>query len=310
MSRLEGAVQARAVLGEDFFGGWDPSDAELCARYATQSEATEGKITDFLGIKTNSRFHPWAQHLNNKVVGELPIPDDSLRAEAIEYFAVLKSLEAAPPSSFSVIEVGASYAPWTCVAAVLAKRTGRYESKFVAVEASKYLFDLIPAHLGENDIRLEERKFRLINGAVSVRREVLQFPKVSNPGENGGQVSKTVSETDYLGRAVEYEAVQGYPIPDLMASGIYDLLHVDIQGMEHDVLSAAMRVVNEQARAVFVGTHSRKIEGQLLELFHANGWKLERERPTKFAYCASRSDIVGWTTRDGGQYWTNPRKLS
>lgn len=307
MDRLHGAVQARAVLQEDFFGGWDPSDADLCAKYATPSEATEGKITDFLGIKTSSRFHPWAQHLDNKVVGDLPIPDDSLRAEAIEYFAVLKSLEAASPRSFSVIELGASYAPWTCVAAVLAERTGRRRSNFVAVEASKYLFDLIPAHLGENNIDLGRNNIRLINGAVSAQREVLQFPKVLNPGENGGQTSKTASEKDYLGRAVEYEAVQGYPVAEIVGPDVYDLMHIDIQGMEYEVLSASVEILNTQVRAVFVGTHSRKIEGQLLELFHANGWKLERERPTKFTYRSNLPDIVAWTTRDGGQFWTNPR---
>ena len=49
-------------------------------------------------------------------------------------------------------EVGASYAPWTCVGAVLAKRTGR-KANLVAVEASSFLFDLIPVHLRENGDR-------------------------------------------------------------------------------------------------------------------------------------------------------------
>src|ERR1700720_2245516 len=116
MDRIENAIKARETLLEDFFGGWDPSDAELCARYAFLSEPTQGKITDFLGIKTSSSFHPWAKHLENGVVRDLPIPDDSLRAEAIEYFAVLHSLDIASPDSFAMAELGASYAPWTCAA--------------------------------------------------------------------------------------------------------------------------------------------------------------------------------------------------
>jgi hypothetical protein len=36
-------------------------------------------------------------------------------------------------------------------------------------------------------------------------------------------------------------------------------------------LGASMETMNKRVRAVFVGTHSRKIEGQLLELFHSNG---------------------------------------
>ncbi len=86
-----------------------------------------------------------------------------------------------------------------------------------------------------------------------------------------------------------------------------DLLHIDIQGLEHDVLAGSIELLNQRVRAIFVGTHSRKIEGLLIDLFHANGWRLERERPAKFVYEPTRPDVVGWTTRDGGQYWINPR---
>jgi hypothetical protein len=84
-------------------------------------------------------------------------------------------------------------------------------------------------------------------------------------------------------------------------------LHIDIQGVEADVLTSAIGLLNTNVRRVFVGTHSRLIEGQLITLFAANGWALVRERPTKFHYHADRPDVVGWTTRDGGQYWVNTR---
>jgi FkbM family methyltransferase len=303
-NRFQRAQLARAEMGEDFFGGWESSDAALFTKYAHPAEPMPGKITDFMGIRTSTFLHPWAAHFDNQVLGEIPIPDDSLRAEAIEYFATFDSLERAPADSFTMAEVGASYAPWTCVGAVLAKRTGR-KANLVVVEASSFLFDLIPVHLRENGI--EPSEIRLINGAAGARAGTLYFPKVTNPGDNGSQTADAPLETDYVGRQVEHEEVTAYPLSALLPEGVVDLIHIDVQGVEFGVIEAAIDVLDERVRAMFIGTHSRLIEGQLLDLLHSHGWQLVQERPTKFVYHEDRPDVIGWTTRDGGQYWINKR---
>ena len=295
-------------MDEDFFGGWEQNDTDLFARFSRAAEPIAGKITDFMGIRTTTSLHPWAAQYDNKVLADLPIPDDSLRAEAIEYFALFDAIERAPTHSFSMAEVGASYAPWTCVAAVAARRKGKSEISLSAVEASEYLFSLIPGHLAENNV--DTTGIRLINGAVATHRTTLYFPKVTNPGENGGQISLQDVEKDYLDREVDNEEVQAFPLSDVLPEGVVDLIHMDIQGFEFDVLASAIEVLNHRVRSLFVGTHSRKIEGQLLELLHSHGWQLIRERPTRFIYEKHRNDIVGWTTRDGGQYWINQHLLS
>ena len=304
-ARAERSIQARTVLGDDFFGGWENQDARLFARYARGVAPEEGKIIDYFGVRTSADLHPWASHKAGSVSNQPPIPDDELRAEAIEYFATLDALERAPADSFSMAEFGASYAP--CFSAVMAKRSGRRNISITAVEASKYLFELIPAHLSENEISQNSATIRLVNGAVALERTTLYFPKVSSPGENGGRIEDDLVDVDYVGRQVEHEEVAGYTVADLLPEGIADLLHVDIQGMEHAVLSSAIELLNQKVRCIFIGTHSRKIEGELLELFHQNSWTLVRERPTRFAYARDRKEITGWTTRDGGQYWVNPR---
>jgi FkbM family methyltransferase len=303
-SRTQRALSARSEMGEDFFGGWEPSDGALFAKHASPADPMLGKITDFMGIRTSTFLHPWAAHYDNQVLSEVPVPDDSLRAEAIEYFATIDSLERAPSDSFTMAEVGASYAPWTCVGAVLAKRTGR-KANLVAVEASSFLFDLIPVHLRENGI--EPSEIRLINGAAGAHAGTLYFPKITNPGDNGSQTADSPLETDYVGRQVEHEQVAAYPLVDLLPEGFVDLIHIDVQGVEYGVIEAAIDVLDERVRAMFIGTHSRLIEGQLLDLLHSHGWQLVRERPTKFVYHEERPDVVGWTTRDGGQYWINKR---
>ena len=302
--RLRRAQAARAEMAEDFFGGWEAADAALFAKFAWDAKPMAGKITDFMGIRTSTSFHPWAIHFDNQVLGDLPIPDDSLRAEAIEYYATFHAFERAPSSQFTMVEVGASYAPWTCIGAVLAKRFGR-GFRLVAVEASSFLFDLIPIHLGENGLDLSD--FTLVNGAVGAQSGTLYFPKVTSPGENGGQAAEALLDTDYVGRAVEHEKVVAFPLVDVLPDTVVDLIHMDVQGVEYGVIEAAIEILNKRVRSIFVGTHSRYIEGQLLALLHREGWRLERERPTRFAYHSERSDVVGWTSRDGGQYWINER---
>jgi len=301
MSRADQSIAARAAMAEDFFGGWEASDVEL---FASPAGATPGKITDFMGVRTTTAFHPWAGGHDNAVISELPLPDDQLRAEAVEYFALFDAMEKAPAKSFAMAEIGSSYGPWTCAAAVCAARTGKSDIRLSAVEASGYLFGLIPQHLAENDV--DPSIVRLVNGACASERTQLYFPKVSSPGDNGGQVRADDSDSDYLNRTVEHERVEAYPLADLLPAGTVDLIHMDVQGQEVNVLTPAMGVLNKRVRNVFVGTHSRKIEGELIELFHRNGWQLVRERPTRFTYSGAHEDIVAWTTRDGGQYWHNP----
>lgn len=50
-----------------------------------------------------------------------------------------------------------------------------------------------------------------------------------------------------------------------------DILHSDIQGAESEVFHHAISLLNERVRRVVVGTHTRKIEGELMDLFSANG---------------------------------------
>lgn len=292
-------------MGEDFFGGWEESDIALFEKYAFSASAAPGKITDFMGIRTTTAFHPWATEFDNRVISDLPFPDDQIRAEAIEYYALFDSLENASSSSFSMAEIGSSYAPWTCAGAVCATRTGRTDVRLSAVEASSFLFNLIPVHLLENG--LDPKAVRLINGACAAKRAKIFFPKVTSAGDNGGQAQAESSGKDYLNRAVELEEVEAYPLTELLPEGLVDLIHMDVQGHEVNVIEPAMPVLNKRVRSMFVGTHSRKIEGQLIDLFHANGWNLIRERPTRFNYSQDLADSIAWTTRDGGQYWRNPK---
>lgn len=306
-SRLQAALRAREEAGEDFFGGWEPSDLELFARYAQPSEPVAGRITDFLGIRTAAELHPWAAHLAGRVIAEPPIPDDCLRAEAIEYYALLSSIEIASPGAFTMAELGASYGPWLCAGAVLAARTGRTRLRLVALEASSLFLPLLPRHLRENGIDPERVELRLIRGALAAERGYVRFPKLENPGQNGARVQGDSSDGDGGAGAIEeYEDVEAFTLADVLPEGVSDYVHIDVQGAEACLLDADPELLNSRIRSLFIGTHSRKIEGELLEYLSKIGWILRRERPTRFAFNANQPESIDWTTRDGGQYWINP----
>lgn len=304
--RVSRALAAREALSSDFAGGWEVEDIGLLRKYATSAPPAAGMITDFLGIKTRPDFLPWASSLAGSVISDLPVPDDGLRAETIEYTAFLTSLEAAPRDTFTMAELGASYAPWLCLGAVLAKRSSRRRLNLTALEASSYFVGLMKQHLQDNAVDLDDH-IRLVHGALAVAPGMMQFPVVGSAWENGGQAVASQVARDYVGREVRHEQVRAYTIDEVLPHQPIDFLHVDVQGAEGDVIPASVDFLNRYVRGLFVGTHSRAIEGRLLETLHANGWRLVRERPTKFEYRSDLPSIVGWTARDGGQFWMNPR---
>src|SRR5436190_1554614 len=85
----------------------------------------------------------------------------------------------------------------------------------------------------------------------------------------------------------------------------WDLVHMDIQGSETEVCTAGIAELTRRVRWLVIGTHSRKIEGDLLELFVKAGWILEHEKPTRFAFDALQPALTAMTTFDGAQVWRN-----
>jgi FkbM family methyltransferase len=311
-ARVSSAVAARETLGHDFFGGWEPSDLELFARHRFIAKGSPGFVTDYFGVKTASAFVPWAAGNSGGVLTDPPIPDDGVRAEAIEYFAMIHALEHSPKNSFSIIELGSSYAPWACAGGVLAARLGKTKISIRAVEASSFFHKLILENFKSNGLTSTSStvvfEAKAIHGAAGIKKGTIFFPIVTSAFENGGQASNEKLEVDYLGRIVPHEAVPVRTLDEIFDGlTLIDLLHCDIQGAEAEVLLHGAALLTQKVRHMFIGTHSRLIEGELIECFHKHGWSLIRERPAAFIHKVELPSIVGMTTRDGGQYWINNR---
>lgn len=312
--RLKNAVAARAALVNDFFGGWQPSDVALFEKYRAAASGAGGQITDYFGVRTPVEYVPWAKGNAGQVLTDPPIPDDGVRAEAIEYFALLDTLENSHGNEFSMIELGASYAPWCCMGGVLAMRAGKKKISLRAVEAGGFFYKLIASYFELNGIKSIPGKvdfdLRIIHGAVGIKPGTMHFPVITSANENGGQALYETAKSDYVGRTIEHEPVEVKTLTEIFQGlDTVDLLHCDIQGSEDEVLTLGAELITQKVRRMFIGTHSRHIEGKLIDCFHKLEWSLVRERPTHFEHRVSMASPVGMTLRDGGQYWVNNKLL-
>ena len=320
-SRVEIALNVKKNAVNDFFGGWDESDIDLLCRYKNSDSVVpkHGEIVDWLGIRTAAIYHGWLPMPESGyvIIQGLPVPDDQVHAETIEYVSLLISIERAIYSGggeFTAIELGASYSPWAVAAGVVALRKGFRKINLMAVEASKEMLPSIEAHAARNGlISHGDVELRAIHGAIYTSDEDVYFPKVNVKSDNGAQISSKALESDYRELELDYESVKRYSLATLSQEyERIDFLHMDVQGAELMMLNndSFIEVLDKKVATFFLATQSRFIEGVALQKMADMGWVLIRERPTMFCQNNRTKDINGWTLRDGGQLWLNPRICS
>ena len=149
----------------------------------------------------------------------------------------------------------------------------------------------------------------MLLGAVGAKAGTAQWAAGDDPARGYDARPLCPDGRDHFGHNVERTVeIAVFGIDDLLREeSRWDLLHVDVQGDEVEVCEAGLDEMNARAAWIVIGTHSRLIEGQLLELFRSAGWILEHEKPTHFAFHAGASCLEAMTTIDGIQVWRNPR---
>jgi FkbM family methyltransferase len=301
------------------YAGYTPDDVALLKRYAThKANVFADHFVDGFGNKTPFATVPFCQGVRPGPL-QLPVPGDNYHAEAIEYVALVDSIDRADPHRYSVVEIGAAWGPWVSLGGTLARRTGRTDITLAAVEADPDRFQLGAKQLIANELRPEDPipgeaesgpwtqrgpvRCRLIQGAAGAEEGILYFPKL-NLADLGASASEDPIEYDYRGADCDSFEVKAYTLTQIL-EGIdqVDLLHIDIQGSEFDLLSGSLDALNSKVRAMLVGTHSRVIEGQIIDLLLDKGWDLWREKPCRVEWDKVTPTLPGRTTDDGCQYW-------
>lgn len=301
---------------EEIYRGYDIEDLPRVAALGVASEPRPGFITDFFGIQTRVDRMPWASHRGGEVLTEAPFPDDTFLADGIEYASVAIALKDAQGPNFTFLEVGAGWGPWTSLMAKLAERKGFETVTSIGIEADEKRFQGLQSHLFENGLLPSPEATTATTGNVTVhalraagwwRKETLFFPRNASIEDAGLAITRAGGETaDYRGQVFDHERVPAISIPNLCKPyDVIDFMHIDIQGAEWELISKGLDFFCSKVRCMTVGTHNRKIEGDLIDLLLQKNWKLFREKPCRFYGMADSPSLTGLTYKDGSQLWRN-----
>lgn len=268
---------------------------------------------DFLGVLTRLAFEE--RQFNPGY--------PSFEQQYFEWIALLESVAEAR-DSFTLIELGAAFGVWSVRAALAARRHAPLAVRLIAVEADPIHFEWMKLHFADNGI--DPRGHTLIHAAVAGSGRDLPF-LVRSPhgaerpntwfGQALGDWAGKVVDRDvgkYGGRPIRLHengwgsiAVPHITLDEILRGvGRADFLHLDIQGMEYEVLESAADAVTSKVRRVLIATHNRKIDEDLKSLLAPRGWKCTAAYP-----CGETSETP-WgpmSFTDGVQIWVNPNQL-
>jgi FkbM family methyltransferase len=214
------------------------------------------------------------------------------------------------------MELGAGWGPWLVAGAVAAGLRGIEAVRLLGVEADPGRLDLMVQHFKDNGLKPEQH--RLFCAAVGVQAGKARWPRICDPANAGGArpVRYTDGRTETLDSADaaymrdamgDFVDVEILPFEALLNyEPVWDLVHIDVQGWEGELCRACVKTLVEKVRWLIVGTHSRKLDGDVLETMFRAGWVLENEKPTRFAFNRDRGALELMTLIDGTQVWRNP----
>ena len=262
------------------------------------------------GVQTRADLFYTASGYSGQMIPGFPIPDDRVYGGQAEYTGLLTAFEhRASPSSFVAVELGAAWGPWVALAGVVAKRNGVKNISLVAVEASEQKIGALHDHLSRNGlIGAEGIDTRIIHGAAWSEDTTLHFPKEMPITDYGGAASSVEAENDYRGFTYETVPVKAFSLATL-SEGLsrIDYMHWDIKGAERDLALSSGDFLDARVKYLYIGTHSRSIEGVLMDKFFQMGWDLLWQQPCSFTYDKSKPSLEGMTTTDGEMLWVNPK---
>ena len=294
------------------YPGYSDRDLEILIKSVVYPGPSEpGFITDSLGVRTRVTATNVLHGRSGDTIG-LPVPDDTYHAEAIEYIGLLKSVAAAS-GRYTALELGAGWGPWLVAGAVTARRAGLTDIRLYGVEGNHEHCVSMRRHFLDNGLDPDDHT--ILNAAIGAEGGTARWLTGSAPSHItwGMRPARQGSEADAsylesLGASGEdYRDIEVLSIVELLQrEAHWDLVHVDIQGWEAEVCRAGLALLSERAKYVVVGTHSRKLDGDVLQLFWSAGWVLENEKPTRFRFAADGRQLENMTEADGTQIWMNP----
>lgn len=276
---------------------------EVMRRHAVPDlKKRAGYLTNFLGVVIDPKFFPTI--LQNKAgqVEGIPIPAN-WHADIAEWGAALRAVDLAR-STFTVIELGCGWGCWMNNTGLAARRAG-LDVHLIGVEGDEGHATFARESCAANGFSPDQ--VSIYRGIAGPTSGIALFPRQDQPGVGWGLEAIYDATEEQRKSASESGAYDELPIVTLeelaAPHGHIDLLHIDIQGAEADLIAGCLPILRERFVYLVVGTHSRQIEGRIMETLLQDGWILEIERPAILTLDAAGPRV----TVDGVQGWRNPR---
>lgn len=294
-------LPAQRTEADRMYDGLAYDDEELMRRYLLVSEPEQGFVKNFIGTRMRTRYVHGLEVMSGHCYNDIPSVVGDYHAEAIEYVGLLRALEAGS-GPFVAVELGAGWGSWSISAGHMARRLGRTSIRLYAVEGASQKMPNVLQHFTDNGFPPEEHV--IVNAAVGPIDGYALFTFLDPIKEYGAEAT-FVEGGERPEEREGYEIVRSITLKTLLADEpLVDLIHFDVQGAEREVAVQSIDVLNEKVRYVIIGTHSRSIEGALVDLFLANGWKLVNEQPARICPSPAGAEAI---RVDGTQVWRNPR---
>ena len=276
---------------------------EIIGRHAKNNLKPNAQfLTNFLGVKVDPKVNPQILAGQGGKVEQPPLVAN-WHADIAEWASVLRAIELAQ-GTFTMAELGCGWGCWMTNAGVAARDAG-LDIHVIGVEGDETYVRFAQETLANNDI--PPSRYTIHRGVAAATSGIALFPRQANPGDHYGLepvFGASEAERDKAVAAGTHDALPMVPMDRVVAEHRQlDLLHIDIQGGEYDLVSSCLDVLNERVAYMMIGTHSRQIEGQLMQTLLSAGWILEMERPAVLRL----NESAPFTYIDGVQGWRNVR---
>ncbi|MDR3438632.1 FkbM family methyltransferase [Telmatospirillum sp.] len=300
--------EAQKTSRSPFFhynASFDPQ--EIIRKFeVTDRQGKKGYYTNFMGVRTAVKYFPSFLTQMDGLVEAIPIPAN-WHADIAEWGAALRAVELAR-GKFTIIELGCGWGCWMNNTGVAARMVG-LDVHLIGVEGDEAHIESAREACAVNGFRPDQ--VTLNRGIAASTAGIALFPRVENGADQWGLepvFGASEEQRREATRSGHFDELPMITLDEIAAPhDRIDLLHVDIQGGEVDLIGGCLPLINEKVAYLLVGTHSRQIDGRLMDMMLNAGWKLEIERPTIFTIDAGGIPCV---TVDGVQGWRNPKIIN
>jgi len=272
---------------------------EIIRRHALPDpQPSPGVLTNFLGVKVRPVVHPVVLEPLVGTVEPIPLPGN-WHADIAEWGAALRAVDFAR-GAFTMLELGCGWGCWMNNMGAAARRAG-LPLRLIGVEGDEGHLQFARDTLADNGFQPDE--WELHRGVAAARGGHALFPRQGATPSWGLEPVFGASEAQRAEAlaAGSHDELPMLGLADVIGDRRLDLLHIDIQGGEADLLQDAGAVLRERVAYIVVGTHSRIIEGRIMDTMRARGWRLEVERAAIYDLYPHGPQL----SCDGVQAWRN-----